>query len=80
MKKYSNDIAKLYENVGFDKIETGKTYLNSKGNKITINNIYIDATNMVAEALVNFDFETNEGEKSSNTAKFSEVVEIIRLK
>ncbi len=36
MKKYTTNIGKLYENVGFEKIESGKTYTTQKGGKVTI--------------------------------------------
>jgi hypothetical protein len=80
MKKYTQNIEKLYETVGFEKIEKGKTYVTGKGGKVTVNDIYIDATNELAEAYVSYEFETNEGEKGKETNRFSVVVDMIRSK
>jgi hypothetical protein len=78
MKKYTENISKLYESVGFEKIEKGKTYTTSKGGKVTIDDIYIDATQEVAEAYVSYNFETQEGQKGSETNRFNVVVDMIR--
>ena len=80
MKKYTQDIEKLYETVGFEKIEKGKSYTTGKGGKVTIEDIYIDATQELAEAYVNYEFETNEGEKIKETNRFSVIVDMIRSK
>jgi hypothetical protein len=80
MKKYTQDIEKLYETVGFEKIEKGKSYTTGKGGKVTIEDIYIDATQELAEAYVNYEFETSEGEKLKETNRFSVVVDMIRSK
>ena len=80
MKKYTQDIEKLYETVGFEKIEKGKTYTTGKGGKVTIEDIYIDATQELAEAYVNYEFETTDGETLKETNRFSVVVDMIRSK
>ena len=80
MKKYTQSIEKLYETVGFEKIEKGKTYVTGKGGKVTVEDIFIDATNETAEAYVSYEFETNEGEKGKETNRFSVVVDMIRTK
>ena len=80
MRKYTATIGKLYENVGFEKIETGKTYTTSKGDKITVKNIFIDATNEIAEAYIEYDAELISGEKISETNRFGVVVDLIRAK
>lgn len=80
MKKYTQDIEKLYETVGFEKIEKGKSYTTGMGGKVTIEDIYIDATQELAEAYVNYEFETSEGEKLKETNRFSVVVDMIRSK
>jgi hypothetical protein len=78
MKKYTENIEKLYENVGFEKIEAGKTYTTQKGGKVTIKSIFIDATQEVSEAYVTYDFETQEGQKGEETNRFGIVVDVIR--
>ena len=80
MKKYTENISKLYETVGFEKIEKGKTYLTSKGGKVVINDIFIDATQELAEAYVNYKFETNDGQEGTETNRFSVVVDMLRSK
>lgn len=80
MKKYTDTIGKLYENIGYEKIETGKTYTTSKGDKISVKNIFIDATNEIAEAYVEYDAELIGGEKISETNRFGVVVDLIRAK
>lgn len=78
MKKYTENISKLYETVGFEKIESGKTYTTQKGGKVTIKNIFIDATQEVSEAYVTYQFETQDGQKGEETNRFSIVVDVIR--
>jgi hypothetical protein len=78
MKKYSQEITRLYEAIGFEKIESGKTYTTSKGGKLYIKSIYIDATNETAEVYVNYNFEDVNGEKKEETNRFNEVVDLIR--
>jgi len=78
MKKYTQNIGKLYENVGFEKIEAGKTYTTQKGGKVTIKSIFIDATQEVAEAYVTYNFETQEGQRGEETNRFGIVVDVIR--
>ena len=80
MKKYTSDISKLYESIGYEKIESGKTYTTSKGNKVTVKKIYIDATSEIAEVYVEYDAEMTSGEKISETNRFGVVVDIIRAK
>ena len=77
MKKYSNDISKLYENIGYEKIESGNTYTTSKGDKITINSIFIDAIDEIPSVKVEYDIETATGEKETETNRFGLVVDII---
>lgn len=78
MKKYTESISKLYETVGFEKIESGKTYVTQKGGKVTIKDIFLDATQEVAEAYVNYEFETQDGQKGAETNRFNVVVDMIR--
>jgi hypothetical protein len=78
MKKYTQDINKLYETVGFEKLEKGKTYVTSKGGKVTVKDIYVDASQEIAEAYINYDFETQEGQKGTETNRFNVVVDMIR--
>lgn len=78
MKKYSEEISKLYEAIGFEKIESGKTYTTSKGGKVFVMSIYVDATNEAAEAYITYTFEEINGEKKEETNRFSEVVDLIR--
>ena len=80
MKKYTQSIEKLYETVGFEKIEKGKTYITGKGGKVTVEDIYIDATNEQAETYVSYEFETSEGERVKETNRFGVVVDMIRTK
>jgi hypothetical protein len=78
MKKYTTDIAKLYETVGYEKIEKGKTYVTAKGGKVKVNDIYIDATQASPETYVVYEYETTEGNKGSETNHFGVVVEMLR--
>lgn len=78
MRKYTENISKLYENVGFEKIESGKTYTTQKGGKVTIKDIFIDATQEIAEAYVTYEFETQDGQKGEETNRFGIVVDVIR--
>ena len=80
MKKYTHSIEKLYETVGFEKIEKGKTYITAKGGKVIVEDIYIDATNEQAETYASYEFETSEGEKGKETNRFSVLVDLIRAK
>lgn len=78
MKKYTTSIGKLYENVGYEKIEAGKTYTTQRGGKVTIKSIFIDATQEAAEAYATYEFETQEGQKGEETNRFGIVVDVIR--
>jgi len=78
MKKYTTSIGKLYESVGFEKIEKGKTYVTQRGGKVEIKDIFIDATQEVAEAYVTYSFETQDGKQGEETNRFGVVVDIIR--
>lgn len=80
MKKYTENISKLYETVGFEKIEKGKTYVTSKGGKVTVDDIFIDATQELAEAFVNYKFEDIDGKTGSETNRFTVVVDMLRSK
>ena len=80
MRKYTTDIKKLYESIGYERIESGKTYTTSKGDKITVKRIYIDATSEIAEAYVEYDAEMVNGEKLNETNRFGVVVDLIRAK
>lgn len=80
MRKYTNDIQKLYEAIGYEKIEIGKTYTTERGDKVTVKNIYIDATNEDAVVYCEYEIETTTGEKSTEICKFTVLVDIIRAK
>lgn len=80
MRKYTNDIQKLYEAIGYEKIEIGKTYTTERGDKVTVKNIYIDATNEDAVVYCEYEIETTIGEKSTEIGKFTVLVDIIRAK
>lgn len=80
MRKYTSDISKLYESVGYERIEAGKTYTTSKGDKITIKNIYIDATTEIAEAYIDYDAEMTDGENVSESNRFGVVIDMLRAK
>jgi hypothetical protein len=80
MKKYTTSISKLYESVGFEKIEKGKTYTTSRGAKIVIDDIYIDATQEIPDVYVTYTFENLDGNTGSETNRFSVVVDILRSK
>lgn len=80
MRKYTTDISKLYESIGYEKIEAGKTYTTSKGDKITVNKIYIDATTEIAEAYIDYSAELVGGEQINETNRFGVVVDMIRAK
>lgn len=78
MRKYTTSIGKLYEAVGFEKIEKGKTYITQKGGKVEITDIFIDATQETPEAYVTYSFEAQDGQKGEETNRFGVVVDIIR--
>lgn len=78
MKKYSENIEKLYENVGFEKIEKGKIYVTQKGGKVTINDIFIDAVEQNPEVYVDYAFELVDGKTGTETNKYGVVVDMIR--
>lgn len=79
MKKYTSEIGKLYESeAGFTKIEIGNTYTSKKGTKLTIKNIYIAATSLVPDVYVDYDFETQDGQKGEENNRFSVVVDMLR--
>ena len=78
MRKYSSHVQKLYEAIGYEKIETGKTYTTEKGDKITVKNIYIDASQEIAEVYAEYDIEKVSGDKASETNRFSMLVDVIR--
>ena len=56
----------------------GKTYTTQRGGKVTIKNIFIDATQEIAEAYATYEFETQEGQKGEETNRFGIVVDVIR--
>jgi hypothetical protein len=79
MKKYSTDITKLYDKIGFDKITTGSVYTSAAGAKVEIKDIYINAMNENAEVLI--DYVVIEKEETKNmTSNYNEVVNLIRAK
>lgn len=78
MKSYSKHIGKLYETTGFEKIESGKTYSTAKGGKVTINDIFIDATQETPDVHVVYEFETQDGQKGTETNRFGIVVDMLR--
>jgi len=80
MRTYSNDIQKLYEAIGYEKIEVGKTYTTEKGDKVAVKNIYIDATNEDAVVYAEYEIETVTGEKSTEINRYNVLVDIIRTK
>lgn len=80
MRKYTTDINKLYESIGYERIESGKTYTSSKGDKITINNIYIDATTEIPEVYINYSAELINGEEIKETNRFGVVIDLLRSK
>lgn len=80
MKKYTENISKLYEAIGYEKIEAGKTYTTANGDKITVKEIYIDATTEIAEAYATYSIEKTSGEKLEESNRFGIVVDIIRAK
>lgn len=80
MRKYTTDINKLYESIGYERIEAGKTYTTSKGDKITIESIYIDATSEIAEAYIKYSAELVNGEKINETNRFGVVIDMLRAK
>ena len=80
MRKYTEHISKLYENIGYEKIEAGKSYTTSKGDKITVKSIFIDATQEIAEAYIEYEADLVDGQQISETNRFGIVVDIIRAK
>lgn len=80
MRKYTSDISKLYESAGYEKIEAGKTYTTSKGDKITVKSIFIDATTEIAEAYIEYEAELVNGEKINETNRFGVIVDMMRSK
>ena len=80
MKKYTTNIGKLYETVGFEKIEKGKTYITGKGGKVIVEDIFIDATQQLAEAYVTYNFEDVEGKKEKETNRFSVLIDLLRTR
>lgn len=80
MKTYTKNIAKLYESTGFERLEKGKTYNTSKGGKLTISDIYIDATQEVAEAYISYNFESSDGQKINEVNRYNVAVDILRNK
>lgn len=80
MKSYKKDISKLYETVGFEKIEKGKTYLTAKGGEVKVNDIYIDATGETPEVFSVYEFRDPEGKSGTETNRYSVLVDILRSK
>jgi hypothetical protein len=78
MKSYKNNIGKLYEEVGFEKIESGKTYISKKGMKLKVKDIYINASSLVPDVYVEYDYETPEGSKGEEKNRFTVVVDMLR--
>lgn len=78
MKKYANDINKLYEQEGFGKLETGKTYVSKKGSKLTINEMYIDANSLVPDVIVDYKFLTPEGKEGEESNRYEVFVDMVR--
>lgn len=79
MKKYTSNFNKLFEaEAGFEKIERTKTYISKKGTKLKINDIYIDANSLVPDVYVDYDFETQEGQKGTEKNRFTVVVDMLR--
>jgi hypothetical protein len=78
MKKYTPNIGKLYEEVGYGLVEIGKTYVSKKGTKISVKDIYIDASALMPDVYVKYDFETPEGQKGEEKNRFTVVIDMIR--
>ena len=78
MRQYTQNVGKLYEEEGFGLIESGKTYVTKKGTKITITDIYIDASALVPDVYVKYDFITPDEQKGEEKNRFTVVVDMIR--
>lgn len=79
MKSYSKHIGKLYEaEAGFEKIVSGETYVSKTGNKYKINEIYINAKASKPDVIVDYDFETSDGQKGTEQNPFTVVVDMLR--
>jgi hypothetical protein len=78
MKKYTQTISKLYEAVGYERIEEGKTYVTSKGDKVEVKDIFIDATNEIPEVYVDYAFEMKDGKSGSETNRYTVLVDMLR--
>jgi hypothetical protein len=79
MKTYTQNIGKLYEaEAGFEKIENGRTYISKKGTKLKIKSIYINASSLVPDVYVDYDYETTDGQKGEEKNRFSVVVDMLR--
>jgi hypothetical protein len=79
MKTYTQNIGKLYEaEAGFEKIENGRTYISKKGTKLKIKSIYINASSLVPDVYVDYDYETADGQKGEEKNRFSVVVDMLR--
>ena len=78
MKKYSVSVHKLYEAVGFEKLEKGKSYTSKKNTKVSIEDMYIDATQEVPVTMIKYSFETQSGQKGNLTAPLEDIIETIR--
>lgn len=79
MKPYSEHISKLHEaENAIKKIAVGKTYVSKKGNKLTINEIFIDAQSMNPDVMVVYSFETENGQKAIEENRFTVVVDMLR--
>lgn len=78
MRTYSKNIGKLYEAIGFEKIEKEKSYTTAKGSKVTIDDIFIDAIQEIAEVYVSYTFEGTDGKQLKETNRFQVVVDMIR--
>jgi len=80
MRKYTSHIQKLYEAIGYEKIEVGKTYTTEKGDKVTVRNLYIDAVNEEASVYAEYEIEKVSGEKVIETNRYNVLVDAIRSK
>ena len=78
MKKYKENIDKLYEQEGFGFMEAGKTYVSKKGSKMTVESITIDANALVPDVVVKYKFETPEGKSGEESNRYSVFVDMIR--
>jgi len=78
MKKYSAYSPLNEAAPGYDNMTVGGTYTSKKGNKMKILSIHIDASSLVPDVFVNYEYTTSDGKTGKEENRFSVFIDMLR--